>query len=356
MSGGKFRGLKFPLKLLEDSQKIQKKTPFTPVDIDKNHIVKNSPVFQTPEKWISRTNKILNTEENTFNTYVPIENNIYADFLASPSRNQAVSKINFPRNLLIPLTIAKDTLNRNSEIEDEKLDNVLVPKSDFQSITDAPTIYFPLNSAFLKNITELNLKAGKSRRNKLAKKIKTLEVIEHEVDSENNAPDITKTVIPGFLTPLLYKSQGPVYWMNITNNVLQFTLTKELTASFKKLIDGKYSCRKSAKSPDLSITLSFNKASAKGVFQFTHDPTDCGTVMPIFNIPFILKREKNLQDLIYNEFKNYIDSNQMITLRNIKSNKKSLENLRDFYFSLYKLAIFNEVENLELTKDDNNSP
>ncbi|GME67232.1 unnamed protein product [[Candida] boidinii] len=355
MSGGKVRRLKFPFKLLEKSQK-RKRTPFTPVDIDKDKILENSPVFQKPEKWISGTKKLLNTEANTFKTYVPIENNIYAEFLASPSRNQAVSKINFPRSLLIPLTIAKDKLNRNSEIEDEMLDNVLVPKLEFQSITDAPTIYFPLNSFFLKNITELNLKAGKSRRNKLAKKIKTLEVAERKGDSETDTLEITKTVVPGYLIPLLYGNQDPVYWMNITNDVLQFTLVKELTNSFNKLKDGKYSFRKSAKSSDLSITLSFNEDSANGVFQFTHDPTDSGTVIPVFNIPFILKREKNLQDLFYNELKEHLDPNQMITLRNIKSNRKSLENLREFSYNLYKLVIFNEVENIQLTKDENNNP
>lgn len=132
-----------------------RRVKFIPQQPD-DEIIKQSPVFKNPQKWIKKLRMI--DETNRLQTYKPLETSAIAHVLSSPQRMTHASRTVVPRSSLIPLRLMENPFAAseasNIEVTSQKkskkksknlkLEYIMVPFHPMErKVPEDPVIYYP---------------------------------------------------------------------------------------------------------------------------------------------------------------------------------------------------------------------
>lgn len=145
-SSGKFR------------KKLNRKEQWKPVTLSES-LIASDPVIITPEKWIQKPRAIIESEK--IQSYKPLEQSPFASILSSPPRMTHSSRIVVPKDLLLPMTIIKNSFfkadnadNFNTDKKPNTFKYVFAPRYyKDESSRENPNTYYPRNLQTFTNLS-----------------------------------------------------------------------------------------------------------------------------------------------------------------------------------------------------------
>lgn len=120
-------------------------------------VIEKSPIFKTPDKWISKF-KFIDISER-IQTYKPLENSCMSQILSSPPRMTHASRTVVPKDLLIPFRLMENPFEsqdlNNQENKKGKFKYIIAPfHPDEKKVPEDPVSYYPRNLNILRMYSE----------------------------------------------------------------------------------------------------------------------------------------------------------------------------------------------------------
>ncbi|ODV98324.1 hypothetical protein PACTADRAFT_185195 [Pachysolen tannophilus NRRL Y-2460] len=287
-----------------------------PLIVD-NSVIK-SPVLENFHKYSGKLRKLSNTFRISESNVADLNKNIFANMLASPLRQDRVSRLRVPKDFLLPMVFVEDQIKSDEEKEYIYRPTVnILGKDNSNSITKYNKSYTSNNSKCLHFSYNFHKNSNMSNNNKSKAFIVNL------LPSEA----VQKKLIN------FKKVKGP--------DNASFTGLKEYHSQLLKLLEvsdlsGFRKIKEPVEIDQDGIFLSFNK-NTQDIISLIDAGSNSDKKLGVVNIYFILKNNEKLLNEFYRKFGLNDNANDEFMIF-IKYN----DSTADFLKGLYKYALFIE--------------